>query len=63
MQPTAACSKGAVFVVQFLLPPEQTSFGMNVTALAIVPNGYALPAKHIIHTVGPVWQGGKYPKR
>ena len=22
--------------------------------------GYALPAKHIVHTVGPVWNGGGY---
>jgi O-acetyl-ADP-ribose deacetylase (regulator of RNase III) len=21
--------------------------------------GYELPARHVIHTVGPVWQGGK----
>ena len=25
---------------------------------AILTHGYALPARHIIHTVGPVWQGG-----
>jgi O-acetyl-ADP-ribose deacetylase len=23
-----------------------------------ITRGYALPAKHVIHTVGPVWQGG-----
>lgn len=22
--------------------------------------GYSLPARHVIHTVGPVWQGGGY---
>jgi O-acetyl-ADP-ribose deacetylase len=26
---------------------------------AKVTRGYRLPAKHIIHTVGPVWQGGE----
>ena len=25
---------------------------------AIITKGYKLPARHIIHTVGPVWQGG-----
>lgn len=29
------------------------------TGEAKITNGYFLPAKWIIHTVGPVWQGGK----
>jgi O-acetyl-ADP-ribose deacetylase (regulator of RNase III) len=27
---------------------------------AVITNGYSLPAKYIIHTVGPVWQDGKH---
>ena len=24
------------------------------------PTGYRLPARHVIHTVGPVWRGGRH---
>lgn len=29
------------------------------TGQAKITRGYQLPAKHVIHTVGPVWQGGR----
>ena len=30
------------------------------TGQAKVTNGYKLPARHVIHTVGPVWRGGDH---
>jgi O-acetyl-ADP-ribose deacetylase (regulator of RNase III) len=30
------------------------------TGDARITKGYKLPARHVIHTVGPVWQGGGY---
>ena len=29
------------------------------TGQAVITEGYRLPARHVIHTVGPVWQGGE----
>lgn len=28
------------------------------TGQAVMTPGFALPAKHIVHTVGPIWHGG-----
>ena len=33
------------------------------TGQSKITKGYNLPAKFIIHTVGPVWHGGKYNER
>jgi len=40
------------------LQAECDRIGYCAVGGAVMTGGYALPAKHIIHTVGPVWQGG-----
>jgi Predicted phosphatase homologous to the C-terminal domain of histone macroH2A1 len=37
---------------------ECRKIGGCPTGKAVMTGGYQLPAQHIIHTVGPVWQGG-----
>ena len=36
-----------------------SQYGSCATGEAVITPGFALPAKYIIHTVGPMWQGGE----
>jgi O-acetyl-ADP-ribose deacetylase (regulator of RNase III) len=51
---------GAVFFSAGMeaLRKECQSIGCCEVGKAVLTKGYNLPAKYIIHTVGPVWKGG-----
>ncbi len=42
------------------LEAECRSLGGCPTGEARITGGYDLPARYVIHTVGPVWQGGEH---
>lgn len=42
------------------LQRECDRIGGCMVGEAVITNGYKLPAGHIIHTVGPIWQGGGF---
>jgi O-acetyl-ADP-ribose deacetylase (regulator of RNase III) len=53
---------GAIFAAAGAgeLQAECDGIGYCPVGGAVITKGYALPARYIIHTVGPVWQGGTH---
>lgn len=51
---------GAIFAAAGAekLQEECDRIGCCIVGEAVITKGYNLPAKHIIHTVGPIWKGG-----
>ncbi len=51
---------GAIFSAAGIdqLQEECNRIGKCPVGESVITRGYALPARHIIHTVGPIWQGG-----
>ena len=56
-------SGGADLVIHELAGPglyeELLSFPALEMGQAVITSGYNLPAKYIIHTFGPIWEGGQ----
>jgi O-acetyl-ADP-ribose deacetylase len=42
---------------------ECETLGGCATGSAKITRGYRLPAKHVIHAVGPVWSGGRHREK
>lgn len=53
---------GAIFVAAGAedLSAECGRIGRCEVGQAVITSAYSLPAKHIIHTVGPIWKGGSF---
>lgn len=53
---------GAIFTAAGSQPLQEECdrIGGCPTGAAVITKGYNLPAKYIIHTVGPIWQDGKH---
>ena len=63
MRPTPPCWEAAAWTARSTVPRDR-SFWLSAAHCTAVPQakitkGYKLPAKWVIHTVGPVWHGGE----
>lgn len=51
---------GAIFLAAGAAKLQQAcdQYGFCPTGEAVITEGFDLPAKYVIHAVGPIWQGG-----
>ncbi len=56
---------GAIFIAAGAIPLQQTcdDIGHIETGQAVITPGFALKAKYIIHTAGPIYQDGKHGEK
>lgn len=56
---------GAIFRAAGIVPLQQacSRIGYCKTGNAVITPGFALPAKYVVHTVGPIWQGGSHEEQ
>lgn len=65
--PTAGVGGGVDFAIHQAAGPELLTARMKIgdiaTGDAFITAGFKLPAKYVVHTVGPIWQEGKQGQR
>ena len=65
--PTAGVGGGVDFAIHQAAGPELLDERMKIgdiaTGDAFITPGFKLPAKYVVHTVGPIWQEGKKGQR
>lgn len=65
--PTAGVGGGVDYAIHRAAGPEllkeRMKIGDIVTGAAFITPGFQLPAKYVVHTVGPIWQEGEKGQR
>lgn len=65
--PTAGVGGGVDYAIHRAAGPELLKERMKIgdiaTGTAFITPGFKLPAKYVVHTVGPIWQEGKKGQR
>ena len=65
--PTPEVGGGVDYAIHRAAGPEliaeRKKIGDIATGTAFITPGFKLPAKYVVHTVGPIWQEGKKGQR